>query len=98
MLRHIACFRWREGTTDAQVELLAELLAALPAAIPEIRRYHFGRDARLAAGNFDFAVVADFDDAGGWSTYLSHPDHQNVVAYLDSMVADRARVQFDLPG
>ena len=96
MLRHVVCFRWVEGTTDERVARFRDLLAALPGAIPELRRYHFGPDGGLAEGNFDFAVVADFDDHEGWQAYQDHPDHVRVLEYLQPMVADRARVQFEL--
>ena len=33
----------------------------------------------LAAGNADFAVVADFADADAWQRYQTHPAHVAVV-------------------
>jgi len=63
VLRHAVVFRWKEGTTDAQVAAVVSALRELPAHIPELRSYHFGPDLGLADGNGDFAVVADVDDA-----------------------------------
>ena len=97
MLRHVVLMRWKEGTSDAQKRAVREGLAALPAAIPEIRSYRFGDDAALAEGNFDFAVVADFDDVTGFRTYASHDAHQKLIAeHIRPILRDRAAVQYTL--
>ncbi len=92
---HVVCFRWADGTTDEQVARFIEMLTELPAVIPEVRRYHFGRDAGVAEGNFDFAVAADFDDRAGWVAYQEHPDHRRCLEYVRPLVRERAAVQFD---
>jgi len=67
--------------------------------IPEIREYRFGPDAGLGiSANGDFAVVADFDDAEGFSAYARHPAHQDVIVrLLRPLVAERMSVQFTVP-
>jgi hypothetical protein len=79
MLRHVAVFSWRAGTTTDQVRAFAEGLAELPAQIPEIRAYRFGPDIGIADGNGDFAVVADVDDEDAWHAYQDHPAHQRFL-------------------
>ena len=97
MLRHVVLMRWKEGTSDAQKRAVREGLAALPAAIPEIRSYRFGDDAALAEGNFDFAVVADFDDATDFQTYASHDAHQKLITeHIRPILRDRVAVQYAL--
>jgi hypothetical protein len=96
MVRHVAMFRWAEGTSESQVAELQAALAALPAAIPALRDYRVGSDAGLAPGNWDFVVVADVDDAGAWQAYIDHPAHQRVlVELLRPLVGERAAVQFE---
>jgi hypothetical protein len=95
MLRHVVLLRWRSGTTAAQLDALIAAIATLPAQIPELRAYRFGADAGLTAGNFDFAIVADFDDDAGFLTYAEHPAHQRFIAeHTRPLVAERAAVQF----
>jgi hypothetical protein len=97
-IRHVVLLRWKPGTTPAQLEALARAIATLPAQIPEIRTYRFGADAGLAAGNFDFAIVADFDDEVGFRAYASHPAHQRfIVEHTRPLAAERAAVQFRIP-
>ncbi len=95
MLRHVVVLRWKPGTTAAQLAALVRAIATLPAQIPGIRAYRFGADARLSSGNFDFAIVADFDDEAGFRAYVSHPAHQRFIAeHTRPLAADRAAVQF----
>jgi hypothetical protein len=96
VLRHVAVFRWAEGTPAADVDAFASALAGLPAVIPEVRAYRFGPDAGLGmSANADFAVVADFDDAEGYAAYAGHPAHQDVIVrLLRPMLAERMSVQF----
>lgn len=94
MVRHVAVFSFKEGTTAEQVRALAEGLASLPALVPEIRSYRFGPDLGLG-GNASFAVVAEFDDAEGYQAYASHPAHLAVAADLvGPLLASRLSVQF----
>ena len=49
MLRHVVVFRWKDGTTAAEVDAIAAALRALPGQIPELRAYDVGVDAGLSA-------------------------------------------------
>ncbi len=94
MLRHVALFRWKPGTTDEQVAAVKDALEALPAQVPTIRSYAVGPDLRLGEDRWDFAVVASFEDARGYQAYVDHPAHQAVATELIAPIkADRAHVQ-----
>ncbi|MEQ1785984.1 MAG: Dabb family protein [Acidimicrobiales bacterium] len=93
-VHHIVVFRWKAGTTEAQVAAIEAELATIPALVPSIRTYHYGADLELGAGRWDFGLVAGFDDADGWRAYDEHPDHDRVrTDVLGPHVADRAAVQ-----
>jgi hypothetical protein len=95
MFRHVVMFRWKPETTDEAVAAVADALAGLPAKIPELRGYHFGSDARINAGNYDFVVSADFDDESGYLAYRDHPEHRAVAdTLIVPHITDRAAVQF----
>jgi stress responsive alpha/beta barrel protein len=97
VIRHVVVFRWKSGTTPAQLDALERALAEMPKRVSQIRRYRFGRDAGLAQGNFDFAVVADFDDADGWRAYWADAFHQRLIAeHVRPIAAERAALQFPL--
>lgn len=97
MIRHVVCFRWNEGTTPEQVDEVAAGLRALPDSIPEVRSFRCGPDVGVNDGNWDFAVVAEFDSMEDQTTYRDHPDHQRVIAELIAPIrADRAAVHYDV--
>ena len=51
-----------------------------------------------ATGNFDLAVVADFDDEAGYRVYATNPEHLTVIAErIRPILADRAAVQYVVP-
>ena len=97
MFRHVVMMRWTPDTTPADVNAITEGLGGLPAAIPELRDYRFGHDVGLNEGNFDFAVVADFNDADDYLVYRDHPLHRAVIAErIAPHLAERSAVQFEV--
>lgn len=99
MLCHVALFTWTPMATAEQKQAAFAALRELPHAIDELRRFDFGPDAGINAANFDFAVVADFDDREGYLAYRDHPAHRAVIAeYITPIVSQRAAVQFEPDG
>ena len=63
-----------------------------------MERYEFGPDAGLAEGNFDFVVVADFDDEAAYGRYASHPAHVALIRdRIRPFISERVAVQYRLP-
>lgn len=95
MFRHVALFSWKPDATEAQKDALVAELAKLPGIISTIRSYYIGPDAGLNPDNYDYAVVAEFDDEAGYLVYRDHPDHRRVITeYLRPILASRAGIQF----
>ena len=95
--RHVVLFRFRDGVTTEQKQTLADRLRALPGVIHELKAYAVGEDAGINPGNFDFAVVADFDDRDGYLVYRDHPDHRKIIdECVTPIVAERGAVQHAL--
>ena len=94
-MRHVACFRFIEGTTDEQVVAMTEALRALPALIPELESYHVGADLGLNEDSWDFCVVADCATTADYRSYVAHPAHQAaLVDLIRPILAERASVQY----
>jgi hypothetical protein len=97
MIRHVVLFAWVPEATDQQKQRVADELRKLPPLMTGLRAYHFGPDAGIIDGNFDFAVVADFDDAESYLAYRNHPTHRAAVDQVISPIArQRAAIQYEL--
>lgn len=97
-IRHIVL--WKLAAEDADTralhaEQIAERLLALRPQIPEIIALQVGPNVAYPQTNWDVALVGDFADIDALETYQTHPAHQEVVAFVRSVVSDRAAV--DLP-
>ena len=96
MIRHVVMFCWTPEATDEQKQQVAAELRRLPALLPVLRAYHVGPDLGLAEGNFEFAVVADFDDLEGLQVYRDNPEHREIIAkFIQPIAAQRAAVQYE---
>jgi hypothetical protein len=97
MIRHVVLFAWIPEATDKQKHQVAEELGALPPLLTGLRSFHAGPDAGIIEGNFDFAVVADFEDTESYLAYRNHPAHRAVVDQVISPVTkDRVAVQYQI--
>ncbi|MCX6540429.1 MAG: Dabb family protein [Actinobacteria bacterium] len=97
MITHVVSFRWKPETTAEQIALIKQALDTLPAAIADIVSYQCGPDVGAhGAANFDFAIVATFENIDGWRTYDAHPEHDRVRSEtVRPWIAERAAVQFE---
>jgi len=95
MFRHVVVFRWTAEATEEERAAVAVGLTALRERIDTLRGYRFGPDAGLADDNWDFAVVADFDDEAGYLVYRDDEAHQAlIVDVLRPIISARAAVQY----
>jgi hypothetical protein len=98
MIRHVAMFRWKDGTSSADVAAVEAGLRTLPELIPQIRAFRFGADLGISDTNWDFVVVADFASADDYVIYRDDAHHQafikeSIVPHLE----ERASVQYATP-
>ena len=97
MLLHIVLFKWKEGTSPAQVAAVEEAMAKLPAQIP-VKALYLGSDLKFRDGNADWALAAVFENQEDWQAYQVHPLHQAVVKdFAAPILASRNAIQMPLP-
>jgi quinol monooxygenase YgiN len=99
MIRHVVLFTWIPEATQAQRQRVADELDALRPLMSELsglRSYQIGPDAGLVEGNFDFAVVADFEDTDSYLVYRDHPAHRAVIQkVIRPITRSRAALQYE---
>jgi hypothetical protein len=93
--RHVILFRWRPGTTQAQVAAAHDELATLPLRLPQIRGWSAGPDEGGLDHNADYVIVADFADRAGYLAYRDDPYHLAVIdRVMAPIIADYVRLQY----
>ena len=94
MLTHVVFFKFKDETTDNEIQQLANGLNGLPGVIEEIREFRFGADVIHSERSYDFGLVSSFDDLEAMQRYQVHPAHQNVVAHAKAISASIVAVDF----
>lgn len=97
MLRHIVSWKLTgsdAAEVDEQVTRIATDLESLAGRIPGLGDIRVVRNVVSPGQNFDAAVIADFDDEAALRGYIEHPAHVEAAAYLKSVTAQRACVDY----
>ena len=96
--RHVVMFQWSDDAPEDQVERVRAGLEDLRSVIPQIRSYVHGSDVGVAEGNFDYVLVADFDNVNDWRVYRDHPVHVLFIEeHIKGKVKNRGAVQYQTP-
>jgi hypothetical protein len=94
MFHHMVMFRFKTGTTQDQIDAIAEGLATLPGQIKVLASYSFGPDAGITEGAWDYGISAKFANEADYAIYATDPAHTEVVRMIITPVVDEiARVQ-----
>lgn len=101
MIRHIVMFQFKEeaeGRTKAEnVQITKNMLDALPAKIPQIRSSSTAINAFYAdQTNYDLLLISDFDSFDDLQTYLVHPDHKAVGAFMRPVRLSRSCIDIEM--
>lgn len=96
-IRHIVL--WKLAADDADTRALhAEQIAArlqgLVGVVAEIEHLEVGRNVAFPQSNWDVALVSEFADVEALERYQVHPAHQEVAAFVRSVVAERSSVDY----
>ncbi|MEN8042006.1 MAG: Dabb family protein [Actinomycetota bacterium] len=96
MFHHVVLMRFKDGTSQRQIDAIADGLASLPEQIDVLIRYRFGSDVGITDGAWDFAATAEFAEASHYSEYSDHPAHQAVLRErIAPVLSEVARTQFE---
>ena len=95
-LRHVVLFKFKDGTSEADIKKVEEAFKALPAKIPEIKDFEWGTNNSpegLDKG-FTHCFFLTFDSEEGRATYLPHPDHKAFGEVLGPFLEDVTVVDY----
>ncbi len=98
MINHVVLFKLKESNElelKKQVETFQQMLLALPPHIPEIKHLEVGLNHKLNGETFHLCLISHFESLADLQTYIVHPEHQKVSAYVKDKIANRAAVDFE---
>lgn len=78
VLRHVVLFKFKEGTSSADIKKVEEAFSALPSKIPQIISYEWGTNNSPEGLNkgLTHCFFLTFKSEEDRATYLPHPDHK----------------------
>ena len=93
VFRHVVCFKFKDGTTEAEIVEIEKAFAALKGKIDTITDFEWGRSENIEPLNDEFThcFLVTFKDKKGLEVYLPHPDHKAFVEVLGPHL-DKVRV------
>lgn len=95
MIRNVVLIKLKDGVPSGQVDALISALSSLD--VDGMRRVTIGRDLGLREGNWDLAIVNDFEDESAYRAYDQDAEHNRIRRELTGPLSERVeRVQFAL--
>ena len=96
--RHVVLLQWADDVPDDHLDQVRTGLDALPPQIPQIRSFVHGSDVGVSEGNYDYVVVADFDNVQDWRAFREHPAHVLFMEeHITGKLKGRAAIQYQTP-
>lgn len=95
-LTHIVLFKLQEPSPETTQEVVRRLYA-MEGKIPELRSIEVGVDVVRSGRSYDVALTTRFDNLAAMQAYQVNPLHQEVLAYLRTVLAATAVVDYTQP-
>ncbi|MDQ1124550.1 Dabb family protein [Microbacterium trichothecenolyticum] len=96
-IRHIVLWKLAADDADTRAlhaEQISERLQGLVGVVTEIEHLEVGQNVAFPHSNWDVALVSEFADVEALQRYQVHPAHQEVAAFVRSVVAERSSVDY----
>lgn len=84
-----------QDRTTASVAQTKGILLSMEGRIEVLRKIRVETDIRHGASSYDLMLITGFASMADFDTYLIHPVHQEVSAYVGNVVAAAASVCYE---
>jgi hypothetical protein len=83
-VKHIALVKFKEGTSEQDIEKIFDEILDITEVIPGIEDYVSGANMSPEALNqgYTHGLIMTFTDAAARDAYLPHPEHERVKALI----------------
>lgn len=101
MYKHVVLWKLKEqaeGKTKAELAVeVKRRLDELPNGIPEILSYEIGINiGQYGASFFDVSLLSVFENKETFWNYTKYPEHDAVVAYIQSIMISEEIVDYNV--
>jgi len=100
MIKHIVMWKMKKNHNAAESAMNAleikKRLERLTSTIIQIKELEVGMNFSNSENAYDVVLYSEFDSKNDLEHYLKHPEHVKVKAYIDSVVAERGIVDFEV--
>jgi hypothetical protein len=86
-VRHLVVFKYKQGTTEAQIQQVTKAFRDLKNTIPGILTFEYGVNNSPEGKNhgFTYVYLLTFVNAQARDAYLPHPEHKKFGALLTKL-------------
>lgn len=95
MLQHYVLIKYQKGTHEEHIAEFCKRMLALRDSIAGIDHLEIGRDILRDARSWDVILIMRFASIAVLRSYQQHPEHQALMAFNQSFVAEVASVDFE---
>ena len=101
MYKHLVLWKLKDSADGmSKAELAVEVknrLDTLPKIISEVKEYEVGINiGAYGASFFDVGLISSFEDEDAFKRYCVYPEHDAVVAYIQSVTVNEEIVDYIL--
>lgn len=93
-LTHVVLFKLKDNSAE-NVEKTAVKLQTLAGNVPTLNRLEVGVNVVPSARAYDISLIARFDDLAAMNAYQAHPFHQEVLAYMNTVMETAVAVDYE---
>lgn len=95
MFVHIVFFKFQDVSHAPEAK---RRLESMRGQVPALRAIDVGLDCVRSARSWEMVLDTRFDDRAGYDAYAVDPKHQEVLAWLKTVVAQSATVDYTQGG
>lgn len=101
MIKHIVMWTLRDSaegrSKEENARLLKTKLESLAESIPQIQHLEVGLNFNPSEAACDVVLVTEFADRQSLQVYQDHPEHRNVVVFLEKVRLEKKVVDYETP-
>lgn len=99
MINHVVLFKLKDFDKGEQkqeaLEKFKTMLLELQKHIPELKHIEVGLNYLLDSSSYDLSLITHFNSLADLDVYRVHPEHKKVIEYVNTIVVDRAAVDYE---